>query len=130
MVSTESDNLDLVSSHSGPVPELLKRSGHLLQSNGIVDGCDGDVTAVEDGGPVGVGVYAGSGVEAPEGGLAGRGGADGAGPEAGAGSVGDGCVEGSAEDGDVEEGRRRGQAFCVGEVGEGGDACEGPLDES
>jgi hypothetical protein len=130
MVSAQSDDLDLFSSHSRPVSELLERSGHLLQSNGVVDGRDGDVTAVEDGGPVGVGVYTGSGVEAAEGGLAGRGGTDSAGPEAGAGSVGDGCVERGAEDGDVEKGRRRGQTFGVGEVGEGGDACEGPLDES
>lgn len=51
---------------------------HLTESKGIVEGCDGDVAAVEDseGGCVGVEVRAM--VEAPEGGLTGGGGADGA----------------------------------------------------
>lgn len=66
-------------------------------------------------------------VEAAVGGLAGGGVADSAGAEACAGAVGDGGVEGGADDGYVEGLVGGGQAFDVAEVGEGGDACEGPL---
>ena len=44
---------------------------------------------------------------------------DTAGPKARAGAVGDGCVEGGAEDGDVVGGFRVLEAAGVGEVGEG-----------
>ena len=57
---------------------------HLLLGHAVVEGRDGDVTAVFDGGPVAVGIDAGAGVEAGAGHLAGAGGADGAGAEAGA----------------------------------------------
>ena len=73
----------------------------MAEREGVVEGRDGDVAAVEDGSPVDVGVYAGAVVEAAVGGLACGGMADGAGAEAGAWAVGDGGVEGDAEDGDV-----------------------------
>ena len=57
---------------------------HLLLGHAVVEGRDGDITAVFDGGPVAVGIDAGAGVEAGAGHLAGAGGADGAGAEAGA----------------------------------------------
>jgi hypothetical protein len=53
--------------------------------------------------------------------------ADGAGAEARAGAVGDGGVEGGTDDAYVEGFVGGGQAFDVAEVGEGGDAGEGPL---
>lgn len=58
--------------------------GELLEGEGVVEGGEGDVAAVEDGGPGCVGVEAAAGVEAAEGGLARGGGADGAGAESGA----------------------------------------------
>jgi hypothetical protein len=59
--------------------------------------------------------------------LAGAGGADGAGTEAGAWSVGDCRVEGGADYGDVVVFGRFDEAFYGAEVGEAGDAGEGPL---
>lgn len=66
----------------GPVVELAIGGGHLSQGHGVVHGGDGDVAAVGDGGPGGVGVDARTGVEAPEGVLTGGGCADGFGAEA------------------------------------------------
>jgi hypothetical protein len=59
--------------------------------------------------------------------LAGAGGADGAGTETRAGSVGDCCVEGGADDGDVVVFGGFDETFYRAEVGEAGDAGEGPL---
>ena len=64
--------------------EFEEGGGHLVQGEGVVEGGEGDVAAVEDAGPGCVGVEAAAGVEAAEGGLAGGGGADGAGAESGA----------------------------------------------
>ena len=100
---------------------------HLPEGELVVEGRDGDVAAVEDVGPGGVGVEARAVVEGAVGGLAGGGGAEGAGAEARAGAVGDGGVEGDAEDGDVVGDGGVGEAWGVGEVGEGADAGEGPL---
>ncbi len=58
--------------------ELEVRFAHLAQGQGVVEGRDGDVAAVEDGEGCLVGVQRGAVVEAAEGGLPGRGGADGA----------------------------------------------------
>ena len=52
-----------------------------MQGQCIVEGCDGDVAAIEDQWPGSIRVQAGAVVEAPEGRLARRCGADGAGTE-------------------------------------------------
>jgi hypothetical protein len=59
--------------------------------------------------------------------LAGAGGADSAGTETRAGSVGDCRVEGGADDGDVVVFGGFDETFYGAEVGEAGDAGEGPL---
>ena len=59
--------------------EFAVGSGHLGECHYIVHGGDGDVAAVEEGGPGGVRVDACAGIEAAEGGLAGGCCADGAG---------------------------------------------------
>ena len=112
------------------VGEVGEGFGHLAQGEGVVEGGDGDVAAVDYGGPVLVGVDLGARVVAAEAGLAGGGGADSAGTEARAGAVGDSGVEGGAEDGDVVAGGGVLEAADVGEVGEGGYAAEAPLESS
>lgn len=67
-----------------PLAELLERLGHLLPGDVIVKGGYGDVTAVDDLGPVGVGIDVRARVETSEGGLAGRSLTDGSRAEAGA----------------------------------------------
>ncbi len=54
---------------------------HLGECYGVVEGCYGDVAAVEDGSPGEVGIEACAGVEATEGSLAGRSGTYGTGAE-------------------------------------------------
>ena len=54
---------------------------HLSKCHGIVERCDGDVAAVEDGGPGEVGVYSCSGIETAEGVLTSGSSADSAGAE-------------------------------------------------
>jgi hypothetical protein len=71
------------------------------------------ISPVYEGRPGAVWVYADCGVKALDWELALGGGADGTRAEAGAGTVGDGCVEGGANDGDVIGGRRGEEAFGV-----------------
>jgi hypothetical protein len=66
------------------VAELVISGCHLGDGGGVVEGADGDVAAVEEGGPGGIGVYRAGWGETAEGGLAGAGGADGARAEASA----------------------------------------------
>ena len=80
--------------------------GELAQGEGVVEGGEGDVAAVEKGERRGVGVEAAAGVEAAEGELARGGGADRAGAEAGA------CVGGESVSWGVS-GRESG-GFAVG----------------
>lgn len=61
--------------------ELEIRFSHLAESEGVVEGCDGDVATVEDMWPRRKGVDAGAGVETAVRDLAGGGGTDGAGPK-------------------------------------------------
>ena len=89
-----------------------------MEGEGVVEGCDGDVAAVEDEGPVDIGVDAGPVVEASVGGLAGRGVADGAWAEAGAGTVAYGCVEGGSDDADVKGLVGGCEAFDMAKMGE------------
>jgi hypothetical protein len=63
------------------VTELEIGVCHLSKCHGIVERGDGDVAAVEDGGPGEVGVYSCSGIEAAEGVLTSRSSADSAGAE-------------------------------------------------
>ena len=119
----------LISSRRSTMRQIRERLGHLAERQRVVDGCDGDVAAVEEGGPAGVGVDARAGVVAAGDGLAGGGCADGAGAEACAGAVGDSCVEGGAEDGDVVGGFGVLEAAGVGEVGEGVNAGEAVLED-
>ena len=51
------------------VAQLEEGSRHLRQSHGVVQRCHGDVAAVEDRRPAGVGIHARAGVEAAETGL-------------------------------------------------------------
>lgn len=110
-----------------PPAELLEGLGHLLPGDVVVKGGDADVAAVDDLGPVLVGVDAGARVEAAERRLARRGGADGAGAEACARPVADGRVKGGTDDGDVEGLGGLGEALDVVQVGKGVDASKGPL---
>lgn len=56
--------------------KLQVRLTHLSQGEGVVERCDGDVAAVEDGERGGVWIERGAVVEAAEGGLAGGGSTD------------------------------------------------------
>jgi hypothetical protein len=93
----------------------------LLQREGIIERCDGDVAAVKDRSPAGVRVDVGSRVEAPEGGLSPRCSANGSWAEACTRSIAYCSIKGSAEYRNVEELRRVGEAANVREVGEGAD---------
>ena len=110
-----------------PGQELSVGGGHLVEGQGVVEGGDGDVAAVEDKGPGCVGVDAGAMVEGAVGCLAGGGVADSARAEAGSCSIAHCCVERGTDDANVKWLIRGGQAFDVSEVGEGADACECPL---
>lgn len=96
----------------------------------VVKRCDGDIATIGDFRPRFVRVNARARVVAGAGHLAGAGGADSAGTEARAGSVGDCCVEGGADDGDVVVFGGFDETFYGAEVGEAGDAGEGPLERS
>ena len=118
----------IVGEGGGARAELEKGGCHLFQREGVVEGRHGYVAAVEDRVGTRVRVQSAARVKAPEGALAGGGRADGAGAEAGSWAVGHRCVKGSADDGDVVgSSGAGGEAFVVWEVGESGDAAEGPL---
>lgn len=103
MVPAQGDQPRLPRPNRIPHAELGKRLSHLPQGQGIIDGRDGNIATVDDGGPVLVRVDAGARVKAAEGGLPARGLPDGAGAEPGSGTVADGCVEGHADDANIEE---------------------------
>ena len=63
--------------------ERLVGGGHLVEGEGVVEGGEGHVAAVEDGERGAVGVEAAAGIKAAEGGLAGGGSADSSWAEAG-----------------------------------------------
>lgn len=83
VVAAERDELRLLQQrrHRGAAAQLRESLGHLPQRDGIIHRYDGDVPAVEDGGPVLIRVDVGPGVEAAEGRLAGGGLPDGTGAE-------------------------------------------------
>ena len=89
-------------------PQLRQSGSYLLEGEGIVEGRNGNIAAVEDFECCRVRVKQCAGIERANGNLPGRGGTDGARPEPRAGAVGDGGVEGNAEDGDIVGDGRRG----------------------
>lgn len=71
MVAAEGEEFGFaIGVRGGTGTEFEKGGGELLQGEGVVEGRERDVAAVEDGGPGCVGVEAAAGVEAAEGGLA------------------------------------------------------------
>ena len=74
---------------------------HLPQCEGIVEGRDGDVAAVNDLCPLGVRIDAGPWVEASEAGLACTGSSNSARSKTSAGAVGHCSVEWRSENGDI-----------------------------
>lgn len=76
--------------------EVGEGFAHLAEGEGIVEGRDGNVAAVDYRGPFLVGIKTGSWVVAAESCLAGAGCADCSWSESGAGAVGDRGVEGGA----------------------------------
>ena len=71
VVSAEGDELWLLQElgEGTSLAELLEGGGHLCEGQGVVHRSDGDIAAVDDLGPVLVGVDVCARVEAPEGGL-------------------------------------------------------------
>lgn len=108
-------------------PELEERLVHLPLSKAIVKGSNGDVSAVNNLGPVQVRVYSCARVVACGRQLTGRSGADRAGSETGARTVGDCSVEGGADYGNVVEFRGFEEAFDVWEMRKCRDAGKSPL---
>jgi len=130
--------------------QLQERFVHLSLGEPVVKWCDRDVAAVGNLGPRLVGVDSGACVVASCGHLAGAGGADGAGTEPGSWgvvstslevrlvcrwvgvvltwSVADGCIEGCSDHGDVVVLIGLDQTLNGLQVGEAGNAGEGPLD--
>lgn len=126
VVAAEGDELGLGQGRRQRLPaaELAVGLGHLLHGDDVVHGRDGNVAAVEDGGPILVWVDAGARVEAAERRLPARGVPNGARAETGTGTIGHGCVKGHADDANVVQLAGVRQALDVLQVGKGADARE------
>jgi hypothetical protein len=110
MIAAQCDDLGFAEVLDAALGALLGRSStcelqiclaHLPQSKGIVEGCDRDISAIDDASPGREGVEACSSVVTTEGGLARRPRADRAGTESSSWAVGYGGVEGCTKNGNI-----------------------------